>query len=360
MADEANRELDNEIDDFLRKVIDKVKENQSKNDFDDIEDFFDEFITSSLSYGLKDGKKAPYFPCDTCKRKQIITEQYNRECRREYIPPYVDKDARDYKLALVIDRIDDKIVEKVFRYLLLRISIKEITDVIDDPEWRKQAESLLLARGYMSFIEQEFGRINKKLIIQILFDINYCYFNYYYKRNLTEHEIVNMLKYYIIIVLRDRIKESLFRIVKIIELELEYKIAVIESEIRYLIKCILQEILITPIPAANYNITSFNKIGSLTDLLKILNGLDGGKHDERGDFRHIRDTIRKYEKVIRTTLELLNRKIKEYEDLISQRTFIVGVTGICERPTVTPIEINGREPIVVPPQPVIVLNPPKK
>jgi hypothetical protein len=358
MGSEQN--IDNEIDAFLKSVVDKVRENQNSMDFDDIEDFFDEFISSSLSYGMKDGKKVPYFPCDTCKKKQVITEQYNKVSSKEYIPPYVDRDVRDFRLALVIDRIDEKIIERVFRYLLLRTSIKEIVEIIDDPEWRKQAESILIATGYVNFIEKEFGRINKKLIIQMLFDINYCYFNYYNKRNLTEFECIGMIKYYIIVALRDNIKESLFRIIKLIELELEYKIAVIEGEIRYLIKCILQEIVITPVPAANYNITFFNKIGSLTELLKLFNGFEGGKHDERGDFRHIRDTIRKYEKVVRTTLDLLNKKIKEYECLIGQRTFIVGVTGICERPNVFPMEASGRDTVVVPPQPLIVLNPPNK
>lgn len=355
MADGHN--IDNEIDAFLRNIVDKVHQTQQNMDYDDIEDFFDEYISSSLAYGMKDGKKVPYFPCDTCKKKQVITEQYNRASNKEYVPPYVDPDARDFRLALIIDRIDEKIIERVFKYLLLRTSIKEIVDLIDDPEWRKQAESILIAAGYVTFIEKEFGKISKKLITQMLFDINYCYFDCYYKRNLTELECIGMLKYYIVVALRDKIKESLLRIVRLIELELEYKIAVVESEIRYVIKCLLQETVITPLPAANYNITYFNKIGSLTELLKIYNGVEGGRHDERGDFRHIRDTLRKYEKVVRTTLDLLNKKIKEYECLIGQRTFIVGVTGICERPNVTPIEAGGGVPVVVPPQPLIVLNP---
>jgi hypothetical protein len=358
MADEQSK-LNDEIDAFLKSVVDRVREAQLGVD-DEIEDFFDEVVSSTLSYGTKDGKRVPYFPCDPCMTKQVVAEQYNKVANKEYVPPYVDTDTRDFKLALVLDRTDEKIIEKVFRYLLLRTSIREIIEIIDDPEWRKQAEALLIANGYVTFIEKEFGKISKKLIIQMLFDINYCYFDSYYKRNLTQLECISMLKYYIVVALRDRIKESLFRIVKLIALELEYKIAVIESEIRYLIKCILQEIVITPIPAANYNITHFNKIGSLTELLRLFNGFEGGKHDERGDFRHIRDTIRKYEKVIRTTFDLLNKKIKEYECLIGQRTFIVGVTDICERPNVTPIEVGGAVPVVVPPQPLIVLNPPAK
>jgi hypothetical protein len=191
----------------------------------------------------------------------------------------------------------------------------------------------------------------------MLFDINYFYFDVEYNRNLDEKDRICMLKYYIVLVLRNKIKESFFRIARLIELELEYKIAVIEGEIRYLIKCILQEIAITPLPAANYNINYFNKIGSLTELLRIFDGLEGGKHEERSDFRHIRDTIMKYEKVIRTTFDLLNKKIKEYETLIGQRRFIVGVTGICERPNVFPTSENGTtHPVVVPPQPVVILD----
>jgi hypothetical protein len=352
---------DNEIDDIIKKVMENVKEGAAA-DVDgaidgSIDDCFNEYLLSSVNYGLKDGKKVAYFPCDTCKQKQVIIEQYNKVCNRQYIPPYVDPDCADFKLALIVDRIDEDIIEKIFRYLVFRISIRDIARAIADPEWRRQAEDILRVQGYSNFINDSFGKFTKKQIIQLLFDINYFYFDLDFSRNLDERECICMLKYYIVLVLRNRIKESLFRIVKLIELELEYKIAVIESEIRYLIKCILQEIAITPLPAANYNITYFNKIGTLTELLKIFDGMEGGKHDERSDFRHIRDTIIKFEKVIRTTLDLLNKKIKEFEALIGQRKFIVGVTGICERPNVFPSSENGLGPVVVPPQPVVILNP---
>lgn len=351
---------ENEIDDIIKKVMENSKEDAAdlEGEIDgSIDDCFNEYLLSSVNYGLKDGKKVAYFPCDTCKKKQIIIEQYNKVCNRHYTPPYVDPDCADFKLALIVDRIDEEIIEKIFRYLVFRISIRDIACAIADPEWRRQAEDILRVQGYSNFINESFGKFTKKQIIQILFDINYFYFDLDYSRNLDEKECACMLRYYIVLVLRGRIKESLFRIVKMIELELEYKIAVIESEIRYLIKCILQEIAITPLPAANYNITYFNKIGTLTELLKIFNGIEGGKHDERSDFRHIRDTIIKFEKVVRTTLDLLNKKIKEYEALISQRKFIVGVTGICERPNIFPTSENGGSPLVVPPQPVVILNP---
>jgi len=167
-----------------------------------------------------------------------------------------------------------------------------------------------------------------------------------------------MVKYYIVLTVRDKIKESLFKIAKLIELELEYKIAVIEGEIRYIIRCILQEIVVTPLPTTNYNITHFNEIGSLTELLKIFNGFEGGKHDERSDFKEIRDTIAKYEKVVRTTFELLNDKIKEYGCLIDQRKFIVGVTGICERPNVYPVYDYEGQNVIIPPVPIVILNSP--
>lgn len=356
----GERDFDREIDELFKKIVDNVGTIDEDNEYDGIDDCFNEYILSSVSHGYKGGKKISYFPCDTCGRKKAIIEKYNRVCNKEYIPPYVDRDCRDYKIALVVEKIDECIVEKVFRYLIFRISIQEIVSVIDDPEWRKQAEAILRSKGYGNFIESSFGKFNKKQIIQMIFDVNFCYFDAYYKRNLKDYECIDMVKYYIVQFIRDRLKESLFKIAQLIELELEYKIAVIESEIRYLIKCILQEIMITPLPAANYNINYFNKIGSLTELLKIFDGAEGGRHDERSDFRHIRDTVRKYEKVIRTTLDLLNKKIKEYECLISQRRFIVGVTGICEKSSIFPGEIGGNENIVVPPKPVIVLNPPDR
>lgn len=358
MADEDSK-LEYEIDEFLKKVVSNAKEINSNDD--DIDDNFHEFVANTVEYGLKGDKKIPYFPCDTCKRKQVIIDQYNKVCNREYIPPYVDPDCRDYKIALVIERIDAEIVERAFKYLIFRTSINEITDKIDDPEWRMQAEAILRTQGYGSFIEKEFGKFNKKQIIQMLFDINFFYFDSNNKRTLDQSERMCMLKYYIVLTLRERIKESLFKIAKLIELELEYKISVIESEIRYFIKCILQEIVITPLPATNYNINYFNKIGSLTELLKIFNGAEGGRHDERSDFRHIRNTIERYEKVVRTTFDILLKKIKQYEHLLSQRKFIVGVTGICEKPTVMSSGESSSDPsIVIPPQPLIVVNPTKK
>lgn len=356
---EQDKKIDKKVEELFREIVDEVRDNQ-KRVFDENEYFdnFDEYIKDAVNVGVG-VKRPPCSACDECKKKQVIIEQYNRVCNKEYIPPYIDKDCRDFKLSLVIQRIDDRILESVFSYLIYRVSIREILCKIDDPEWKRDGEALLASTGYNTFIQNSFGKINKNLIIQMLFDVNYCYFNADYKRNLSKSECQTMIKYFIVITLRNRLKESLFKIAKLIELELEYKIAVIEGEIRYIIKCILQEIVITPLPATNYNITFFNKIGSLTELLKIYNGFEGGKHDERSDFRHIRDTINKYEKVVRTSLDLLNSKIKEYGDLTQQRTFIVGVTGICERPNVFPEYKDGIAPVVVPPVPVVILSPPK-
>lgn len=349
--------LQNEIKNLVNRIMDNSKGNEEDSGKDEnFDENFNEFLSSSLEYGIKGDKRIPYFPCDTCKKKQVIIEEYKRICNREYIPPYVDNDCRDFKIALVVEKIDEETLEKVFKYLIFRISIREILDCIEDPEWRRQGEAILRAKGYGRFIEDAFGRFNKKSIYQFLFDLNYCYFDNYTSRNLETLECNEMLKYYIVYILRKKIKESLFRIIKLIEIELEYKIAVVESQIRYYIKCILQEIAITPLPAANYNITHFNKIGSLTELLKIFDGAEGGRHDERSDFRNIRDTIRKYERVIRTTLDALNKNIKEYECLTSQRRFIVGITGICERPNATPYEREATS-ILIPPQPVVILNP---
>lgn len=350
----------NNIDDLIKKIMDNANSGDDSSEYEiegGIDDIFNEYLQSSVEYGIRGGKKVAYFPCDNCKKKQVIIEQYNKVCNKQYTPPYVDQDCRDFKIALIVERIEDEIVDKVFKYLIYRTSIREIVCAIVDPEWRRQAEDILRTQGYSNFINDVFGKFNKKQIVQMLFDINYFYFDVEYSRNLDEKDAICMLKYYIVLVLRNKIKESFFRIARLIELELEYKIAVIEGEIRYLIKCILQEIAITPLPAANYNINYFNKIGSLTELLRIFDGLEGGKHEERSDFRHIRDTVMKYEKVIRTTFDLLNKKIKEYEALIGQRRFIVGVTGICERPHVFPTSENGTTPpVVVPPQPVVILD----
>ncbi len=351
--------IEKEINDLIKRIMENSQKSEEGKDIDDnFDENFNEYLASSIAYGLKGDKKVPYFPCDTCKKKQVITEQYHKVCNREYVPPYVDRDCMDFKIALVVDRIDEATLQKIFRYLMFRISIREISECIKDPEWRRQAESILRARGYGRFIEEAFGNFNKNAIYQLLFDINYCYFDYETSRNLKDSECTDMIKYYIVILIRDKIKNSLFRIIKLIELELEYKISVVEGEIRYYIKCLLQEIAITPLPATNYNITYFNKIGSLTELLKIFDGLEGGKHDERSDFRHIRDTIRKYEKVVRTILDALNKKIREYDCLIGQRKFIVGITGICERPNTIPYESEGNN-VLIPPQPLVILNPTK-
>lgn len=352
--------IENEINELIKRIMDNSNKSEEEDKIDEnFDENFDEFLASSIAYGVKGDKRVPYFPCDTCKRKQVIAEQYQKICNREYIPPYVDVDCRDYKIALVVDRLDEETLEKIFKYLLFRISIRELADCIKDPEWRKQAESILRAKGYGRFIEDTFGRFDRKEIYRILFDINYSSFDSYSSRNLNSSECIEMLKYYIVLFIRNKIKNSLFRIIKLIELELEYRISIVEGEIRYYIKCILQEIAITPLPAANYNINFFNKIGSLTELLKIFNGIEGGKHDERSDFRNIRDTIKRYEKVIRTTFDSLNKKIKEYDYLISQRRYIVGITGLCERPNVIPYE-SERANILIPPQPLVILNPPKE
>lgn len=366
-----NKKVDNDedfnyeikIDETLKRIFESSGYDEDENV--EIGDCFNENILSSVNYGIKDGKKFAYFPCDTCKKIKAIIEEYKKVCIKEYIPPYIDRDCRDYKIALVIEKIDDCIVEKAFTYLVYRTSIDEIIKCIDDPEWRKQAEALLRSTGFKHFIDENFGRFTKQKIIDMLFDVNFCYFDWYYKRNLCEDECVLMVKYYIVMILRNRIKESLYKITKLIELELEYKIAVIESEIRYLIKCILQEIVITPLPAANYNIETFNKIGSLTDILKILDGISGkegccGKHDQRNDFKHIRDTIRKYEKVVRTTLEILNKKILEYEKLVNQRSFIVGVTGICDNKSILKDGFIEKSPVIIPPIPIVIINSTKK
>lgn len=357
MADSDNN-IDYEIDEFLKKIVNNTK--QLPKVEDEIDDNFSEFVANTVEYSLKGDKKIPYYPCDTCKKKQVLIDQYNKICHREYIPPYIDPDCRDYKIALVIERIDAQIVERAFKYLIYRTSIHEIVERIDDPEWRMQAERILRVKGYGAFIEKEFGKLSKNQIIQMLFDINFYYFDCSNKRTLQESECLSMLKYYIVLSLRDRVKDGLFKIAKLIEIELEYKIAVIESEIRYFIKCILQEIVLTPLPATNYNITFFNKIGSLTELLKIFNGLEGGKHDERSDFRHIRNTVEKYEKVVRTSLDILNKKIRQYENLLGQRTFIVGVTGVCEKQGVASLGESPAPSVVFPPQPVIVVNPNSK
>lgn len=344
------------IEAIYREVFEELKKNQ-KEIFEESEfdDNFNEYVFDHLSVGAKGCQCSA---CDDCRKKQIITEQYNRVCAKEYIPPYVDLECRDFKLSLVIQRIDSKIIETAFSYLIYRVSIREILCNIEDPEWKRDAETLLVSVGFNNFITENFGKISKNLIIQMLFDVNFCYFNIDYRRNLNQNECLLMLKYYFVFTIRDRIKESLYKIAKLIELELEYRIAVIEGEIKYIIRCILQEIAITPLPSPTYNITHFNMIGSLTDLLRIFNGVDGGRHDQRSDFRSIRDTIKKYEKVVRTSLELLNKKIKEYGDLTEQRSFIVGITGVCDKQGFFNNCEHGGAPLIVPPTPVVVLNPP--
>ncbi|WDC84865.1 hypothetical protein PL321_04465 [Caloramator sp. mosi_1] len=200
----------------------------------------------------------------------------------------------------------------------------------------------------------------------MLYNVNYVPFDADRKRTLTEKECITMIKYYIVVALRDKVNESLLKILRLIELELEYKIAVVEDEIRYIIKCILQEILITPIQSNNYNINSFNVVGALTELFKIFDGVvingtvaANGKHDQRNDFKHFRNTIEKYERAIRVSFDLLTKKIKQYGELIEQRRYIVGITGICERPNVFP-KNGGDKDIIVPPKPIIILNPEEK
>lgn len=362
MGDDG-KNIDFEIDELIRRIAHNVKEAESDiKDSTDTDDIFEEFVTNSLDYGYLQGKKHAARQCDSCKKKQIIIEKYKRVCNKEYIPPYVDPDCRDYKIALVIDRIQDDIIEKVFSYLIFRTSIRELLDIIDDPEWRHLAEDFIHAEGYGRFIKKHFGYFKKKQIIEMIFDLNFYYFNIEDKRNLSKNECEDMVKYYIVYILRNKIKESLYKIAKLIELELEYKIAVIEGEIQYLIRCIIHQIVIVPYPPPNSNIQSFNQIASLTDILKILDGIGGpdaqGKHDQRSDFRHIRDTIKSYEKVVRTAFDILNKKIKEYGRLTDQRKFIVGITGICDRQDPL-IQDEGKNSGLMPPVPLVVIRPDK-
>ena len=362
MGDDG-KNIDFEIDELIRRIAQNVKETESETrDTADTDDIFEEFVTNSLDYGYLQSKKNLAHHCDSCKKKQIIIEKYNRVCNKEYIPPYVDLDCRDYKIALVIDKIQEDIIEKVFCYLIYRTSIREILDIIKDPEWKHMAENFLIAEGYGHFIKKYFGYFKKKQILEMLFDLNFCYFNVEDNRNLNKNECEDMVKYYVVYILRKKIKESLYKIAKLIELELEYKIAVIEGEIQYLIKCIIHQIVIVPYPPPNSNIQSFNQIASLTDILKILDGIGGpdaqGKHDQRSDFRHIRDTIKSYEKVVRTSFDILNKKIKEYGHLTDQRRFVIGITGICDRQDLL-IQNDGRNPGLMPPVPVVVVKPDK-
>ncbi|MEG0371169.1 MAG: hypothetical protein RR645_02615 [Clostridium sp.] len=349
LADD-NNDLDYEINKLLNNINKASK--QGDHDIGNIGDDFQEFVSSGCSNTIKGGKVVND-PCDSCSKQKVITKTWNKICNLKYIPPYIDEDCRDFKLALIIEKIEPKIIEKVFKFLIYRISVSEIMGCIDDPEWKVQAENILRANGYYNFIRCEFGEFKKEEISQLLFDINFCVFDYQNKRTLEDSECVTMLKYYIVYALRDRIKESIVKVSELIELDLEYKIAVIEGEIKYIIKCLLEQLIITPFEGGNYTVTSFNKIGGLTDLLEIFNGLNSGKHDQRNDFKHIRDTINKFEKVLRTSFDFLNRKIKELECLMNQRRFIVGITGICGRS-----QYEEETPdIIVPPKPVIILNP---
>lgn len=345
-----NHELDSEISNLLNKISKASKKIEHENG--NISDDFEEYVSKGCEHTLRGGRFVSG-TCDSCGKKRAINRAWKKVCNIKYIPPYVDDDCRDFKLALIIEKIEPKIIEKVFKFLIYRVTINEIVCCIDDPEWKVQAESILRANGYYNFIRDEFGSFNKEETSQLLFDVNFCYFDYQNKRTLTDSECVTMLKYYIVYALRDKIKESIVKIAELIELDLEYKIAVIEGEIRYIIKCLLEQLLITPFEGQNLTVTSFNKIGSLTELLEIFNGLNSGKHDQRNDFKHIRDTINKYEKVLRTSFDFLNRKIKELECLVNQRRFIVGVTGICDRGQFE----EDTPDILIPPQPVIILNP---
>lgn len=344
------RELDSEIDSLLNKIS-KASRNIN-HDKGNVSDDFEEYVSKGCENTLRGGRFVSS-TCDSCGKKRAIDRAWRKACNIKYIPPYVDDDCRDFKMALIIEKIEPKIIEKVFKFLIYRVSINEIVGCIDDPEWKVQAESILRANGFYNFIRDEFGTFNKEEISQLLFDVNFCYFDYQNKRTLTDSECVTMLKYYIVYALRDKIKESIVKISELIELDLEYKIAVIEGEIRYIIKCLLEQLVLTPFDGQNLTVTSFNKVGSLTDLLEIFNGINAGRHDQRNDFKHIRDTINKYEKVLRTSFDFLNRKIKELECLMNQRRFIVGVTGICDRGQFE----EDTPDILVPPQPVIILNP---
>lgn len=361
MADEENKHIDKKVERIFSEIADEIKNKQEViDDENDVQDAFDEYVVNSVTSGVGEPNKVAFTcgGCDSCKRKQIITEQYYRVTSREYIPPYVDKDCRDFRIALVIDRLDEQILERAVSFLLLRTSIDDVVSRISKNEWKDEARNVLRNVGFKQFFDNNFGKLTKVLIGRMMFDVNYCCFNPRVKKNLNKSECTEMIKFYIIAALRDNIKEDLYKFAKIVELELEYKIAVIEGEIKYIIKCLLQELVISPLPMTNYNINFFNKIGSLTEVLKLMNGFEGGKHDQHEDFRSIRNTIKKYQKVVETSFDLLNKKIKEYECLINQRILIVGITGICETTTMPYPLPKGKQPIMVPPVPIVVLNPP--
>ncbi|MEF9952125.1 MAG: hypothetical protein RR840_02825 [Clostridium sp.] len=348
---EDNQDLDNEINKLLNDIAKASKQMDSEEG--DVSDDFQDFVSSGCDNTLKGGHFVND-PCDSCSRKKVITKTWNRIRNIQYTPPYVDEDIKDFQLALILEKIEPKIVEKVFKFLMFRVSMYEIVGCIDDPEWKMQAENILMANGYYNFIRTNFGDFTKEEISQLLFDINFCLFDYQNKRTLTDSECVTMLKYYIVYSLRNMMKNNIISIVESIELDLEYQISVIQGEIQYIIKCLLEQLVITPFsPASNYTITSFNKVGALTDLLEIFNGINQGRHDQRNDFKHIRDTINRYEKVLRTSFDFLNRKIKELECLMNQRRYIVGITGICGRPIYEEEQPN----VVAPAKPVIILNP---
>ncbi|MEG0133998.1 MAG: hypothetical protein RR782_07720 [Clostridium sp.] len=350
MADEYD-DIDNEINKLLNDIAKASKKLDSEKG--DIGDNFYEFVSEGCNNTIKGGHLVND-PCDSCSRKKVITKTWNRLQRLDYTPPYIDVDVRDFQLALILEKIEPKIVEKVFKFLMYRVSIYEIIGCIDDPEWKMQAENILMANGYYNFIRTNFGEFTKEEISQLLFDINFCLFDYQNKRTLDSSECVTMIKYYIVYSLRNLMKNNIVKIVESIELDLEYHISVIQGEIQYIIKCLLEQLVITPFsPASNYTITSFNKVGALSDLLEIFNGINQGRHDQRDDFKHIRDTIHRYEKVLRTSFDFLNRKVKELECLMNQRRYIVGITGLCGRPT---YEEEYPE-VVAPAKPVIILNP---
>lgn len=351
---EDKDDLDLEIDQLLDKISKASEESDDniKNDVQEAEaQGFEHGHHHSHNKHKVKGKRCIADCCDSCGKKRVITAAWKKICDVKCIPNYIDSDCRDFKLALIIEKIEPEIIEKIFKFLIYRVSINQVVKCIEDPEWRCQAENLLRAKGFYNFIRKEFGEFSKEEISQLLFDVNFCYFDYQNKRSLTDSECTTMLKYYVVYALRSKMKESIVKISELIELDLEYKIAVIESEINYIIKCILEKLLITPFEGGNYTINSFNKIGGLTALLEIFNGLNYGKHDQRNDFKHIRDTIGKYEKVLRTSFDFLNRKIKQVECLVNQRRFIVGITGICEEEVCL-----GYHNSVEPPTPVVILN----
>lgn len=71
-----NKKVDNDedfnyeikIDETLKRIFESSGYDEDENV--EIGDCFNENILSSVNYGIKDGKKFAYFPCDTCKKNK--------------------------------------------------------------------------------------------------------------------------------------------------------------------------------------------------------------------------------------------------------------------------------------------------